>query len=139
MRLRPHRSQWAAAAFAVAALAGCSGSDGSTDSTPTKQLQGTFTITYAAGNADPCGPAPDHPDLVDGAPVMVLDGAGTVIAEGLLGDGTAEADTCVREFRVENVPDVAGFRVTVGSYGPIDVTAEALTAAGGALDLRLGL
>ena len=139
MRRRPPRSQWAATALAVAALAGCSGNDGSADSTPTKPLQGTFTITYAAGNADPCAPAPDHPDLVDGAPVVVLDGAGTVIAQGILGDGTADTDACVRAFRVDDVPDVAGFRVTVGSYGPIDVTAEALAAAGGALDLRLGL
>ncbi|MEN9645818.1 MAG: hypothetical protein RL238_2487 [Actinomycetota bacterium] len=138
MRPRPHCTQWAAAALAVAALAGCSGDDND-GGAATRTLDGTFTIRFAGGNDAPCAPADDHPDLVDGAPVVVTDGAGNVVAQGTLGDGTAKFDACVRSFEVVGVPDVAGFRVSVGSYGPIDVTADALEAAGGALDLRLGL
>lgn len=137
MRHVPHRTRWVAAALAVAALAGCSGDDA--DAAATRTLDGRFTVTFADGNAAPCDPLADHPDLVDGAPVVVTDGAGTVIGEGTLGTGIAAVHACVREFEVVGVPDVAGFRVSIGSYGPIDVTAEALTAAGGSLDLRLGL
>ena len=31
------------------------------------------------------------------------------------------------------------YRVSVGQYGPIEVTAESLAASGGTLDLRIGL
>ncbi|MFZ4719222.1 MAG: hypothetical protein ACOYMR_07340 [Ilumatobacteraceae bacterium] len=131
----------AAAALAVAATAGCSSDSGrATDSTAPagRAVTGTFTISAPAGSTDPCAALPDHPDLVDGAAVQVNDSTGNLLTTGSLGKGTAAGATCVRQLQLPALPPLDSYRISIGSYGPIEVTADALTASGGVLDLRLG-
>jgi hypothetical protein len=132
---------WAAAALAVAALAGCSSDSARSFGTSApvgRLLTGTFTIAAAEAEADPCSPHPDHPDLVDGAVVKVSDTTGNLLTTGSLGKGSATGTTCVRDVQLTPLPALDAYRITIGSYGPIEVTSEALDASGGSLDLRLG-
>jgi hypothetical protein len=131
--------RWAAAALAAAALAGCSGNDSSSDSTPEsagRSLAGTFTVTLQSGGSDPCGAVPD---LVDGTPVVVRDADGAELLTGTVGPGTPDGASCIRPLEIGEVPQLDLYRISVGPYGPIEVTAESLAASGGALDLRIGL
>ncbi len=137
---RPHLL-WAATAFAVAALAGCSGDSSRSFGTSApvgRLITGTFTVAAAAGNSDPCAPRKDHPDLVDGAAVLVSDTTGNLLTTGSLGKGTAADSGCVREVQLTPLPALDAYRITIGSYGPIEVTSDALEVSGGSLDLRLG-
>jgi ABC-type transport system substrate-binding protein len=129
----------AAAALAVAALAGCSGSDGGTAAKPAagRTVTGTLTLTAAAGSSDPCT-STIHPDVVDGTAVEVRDVTGNLLVTGSLGKGSADGDTCVHSLQLATLPNIAAYRLTIGSYGPIEVDAESLDAAGDVLDLRLG-
>ncbi len=141
MRRAPRIWTSAAAALAVAALAGCSGSDAKsiTSTAPIGRLMtGTFTVTAADGTADPCAASAAHPDLVDGAAVEVRDGTGNLLTTGSLGPGSAKGNACVRQVQLTPLPALETYALTIGSYGPIQVDAAALDAAGGELDLRLG-
>lgn len=131
----------AAAALAVAALAGCSGNDTkSISSSPPlgRLLNGTFTITVADASTDPCAALAAHPDLVDGAAVEVRDSTGNLLTTGSLGNGSPKGNSCVRQVRLTPLPAIETYQLTIGSYGPIEVDAASLDAAGGSLDLRLG-
>ncbi|MFM2078238.1 MAG: hypothetical protein RJA49_2128 [Actinomycetota bacterium] len=135
--------RWVAVALATAALAACSGSEGARDhgssSASNRQLGGTFTITVVKGSDTPCAPIAERPDLTDGAPVVVADASGAVLVTGSLGGGTADGSACVRAIELAAVPALPSYQVSIGSYGPIDVTAEALDVARNRLDLRLGV
>lgn len=141
MRRALRTMSWAAAALAVAALAGCSSDSArsfGTGAPAGRLLTGTFTIAAAATAADPCSPHPDHPDLVDGAAVQVSDATGNLLTTGSLGKGSATGAACVRAVQLTPLPALETYSITIGSYGPIEVTSESLAASGGSLDLRLG-
>jgi hypothetical protein len=131
--------RWVAVALATAALAACSSDDGASGATTERQLSGTFTVTVVNGSDSPCAPITDRPDLTDGAPVVVADAKGAVLVTGSLGTGTPDGSACVRTIDLKAVPALAAYQVSIGSYGPIDVTADALDVAGNKLDLRLGI
>lgn len=141
MSLRFHRSGLArAATIAVAALVavttGCSDDGDTTGTTAPPPLSGTFTVTFRSPAADPCT---TDPTLTAGTTVVVTDPEGSQLATGTLGTGTAQGAACVLPLELGDVPPSAVYLVQVGGYGPIEVTAEALAASGGTLDLRLGL
>lgn len=132
---------WAAAALAVAAFAGCSGNDSKSISSSApvgRLLNGTFTITVSNATADPCAALAAHPDLVDGAAVEVRDATGNLLTTGSLGTGAPSGNACVRQVQLTPLPALETYQLTIGSYGPIEVDADSLDAAGGSLDLRLG-
>lgn len=132
-------STMAATALAVAALAGCTNDNSATASTPAagRTVTGTLTLTAPSGATDPCVSAA-HPDLVDGAAVLVRDVTGNLLVTGSLGKGVAKDGTCVRSLELATLPDIAAYQLTIGSYGPIEVDATSLDASGDVLDLRLG-
>ena len=101
-------------------------------------MNGTFTITVGDATADPCATVAAHPDLVDGAAVEVRDGTGNLLTTGSLGKGTPDGNACVRAVQLTPLPALETYQLTIGSYGPIEVDAASLDAAGGSLDLRLG-
>lgn len=124
-----------ATALAVAALVACSGGDHEAG----RVLTGTFTVTVRSGTGDPCGAMPAHPDLVDGAPVVVRDRDGRELTTGKVGAGTAKGRACVRPVQLGSVARLDLYRIWIGTFGPIDVTAESLDAAGSTMDLRVGV
>jgi hypothetical protein len=130
--------RWVATAFAVVALAGCSGDDDSANSVAEGQrvLSGTFTVTLQQSDANPCTAVPD---LADGTPVVVRDADGAELVTGSVGPGTPDGSSCSRPLDIPPVAEGAVYRISVGQYGPIEVTAESLDATGGTLDLRIGL
>ena len=139
----PRRAlRWVAVAVATAALAGCSTApqaSGVTTAEGERRLTGTFTITVLDGSDTPCDPIPDRPDLTDGAPVVITDLDDNVLTTGTLGTGASTDSACVRSLEVPSVPAISSYQVQIGSYGPIEVTADALDVSGNRLDLRIGV
>ena len=130
--------RWVATALAAATLAGCSGTD-DTSATPAagqRTLTGTFTVTLQESTDNPCTAVPD---LADGTPVVVRDANGATLVTGSVGPGTPNGASCARPLDIPPVAEADLYRVSVGQYGPIEVTAESLAASGGTLDLRIGL
>jgi hypothetical protein len=137
----PRRTAWIAAVSTAAVLAACSGNSEKADTTTAgdRQLTGTFTMTVLAGSTTPCAPVADRPDLTDGAPVVVLDANGNILATGSLGSGSVSGDACVRALQLPKVPRVDIYRVQIGAADPIEFSSSSLDENGDQLDLRLGV
>ncbi|MEO8266554.1 MAG: hypothetical protein ABI706_13725 [Ilumatobacteraceae bacterium] len=142
MRISPprrHLATWATLAVAlVAGLVILIVSLASSSGPAKRTLAGTFTLTPRAAQTGPCSPSPAYPDLVDGAAIVVRDGHGNQVGTGRLGTGRAQGGSCVRSLDIEPVPELAEYRIVVGTRGPMVITTDTLKASGGVLDLRFG-
>lgn len=102
---------------------------------------GAFQWNHAADGSTPCTGWQGYSDITAGAPVVITDQAGTVVATGQLQQGTATVDTgtgratgCTLAFAVPGVPDRSFYGVAVSHRG-----VQTYSAAGaGAVSLSLG-
>lgn len=113
-------------------------------------LHGTFTLrlgafqwNHAADGSTPCTGWQGYSDITAGAPVVITDQAGTVVATGQLQQGTATVDTttgrataCTLAFAVPGLPDRSFYGVAVSHRGT--QTYSAADARAGAVSLSLG-
>lgn len=101
-------------------------------------LKGTLTLTVRPALGDPCATNATYPDLADGAGITVQDATGHEIGVGQLGKGHVRGASCVRDLEIASVPVLAEYRLIIADNAPFVVTAEALRASGGVIDLRFG-
>lgn len=103
---------------------------------------GAFVWNNASDGSTPCVGYQGYSDIAEGAPVVITDQGGTVIATGQLdhGSATVGADnrgtSCTFTFEVKNVPDKPFYGVTVSHRGTQTYSAE--KAKGGLISLSLG-
>jgi hypothetical protein len=82
-----------------------------------------------------------YSDLKAGAPVVLKDEKGTILASGVLGKGTPPTGrgTCSFPFNLTGVPDTAKFyTVTVSNRGEISESHDELAGKGWAFALTIG-
>lgn len=113
-------------------------------------LSGTFTLglgafqwNRAVDGSAPCTGFQGYSDITAGAPVVITDQAGTVVATGQLKTGSATVDAstghataCAFSFAVQAVPDRTFYGVTVSHRGTQNYSAA--QARAGAVSLSLG-
>ncbi len=112
-------------------------------------LDGKMTLKWSRGaferdNSGLCAGSGGYSDITGGAAVTITDQAGTVIATGQLGNGSADVDSstgtpvdCVFSFSVPHVPDGRTFYgVTVSHRGAVQF--DAGNAKSGDVALSLG-
>lgn len=126
------------AAAAVAATSSSTPADFTLDGKLTLRL-GAFQWNH--GNGNPCSGYDGYTDIAAGAPVVITDQGGAVIATGQLDSGTAvldgdRASACVLTFAVPHVPDRPFYGVTVSHRGTL--TYSAAQAKSGDVALSLG-
>jgi hypothetical protein len=105
------------------------------------RLDGTFTVWAATPRADPCQSRPEAADLHAGAPVVLLDPAGTTIATTTLDTGRPDATHrgCAYPFTVSGPPAANSYTVRVGDHLGPTVDRSTLRGSGWHLALNLGL
>ncbi len=102
-----------------------------------RTLAGTLTVTSPARTTDPCSTAA-NPDLADGADIVIRDTQGREVGWGRLGSGRRDGHSCVRSLDIKPMARLDEYDLSIGSIGPLVVTAESLQTSGGVLDLRFG-
>jgi hypothetical protein len=101
-------------------------------------LRGTLTLTAREATGNPCTTTPASADLGDGAEITVRDAAGQAVGAGHLGKGEATSSSCIRPIEIGAVPVLPEYRLVIGNRAPFVITADALRASGGVIDLRFG-
>jgi hypothetical protein len=102
-----------------------------------RSLGGTLTVTSPLRTTDPCSTTA-NPDLGDGAAIVIRDTQGREVGWGQLGAGRRDGHSCVRSLDIKPMARLDEYHLSIGSIGPLVVTAESLRASGGVLDLRFG-
>jgi hypothetical protein len=102
-----------------------------------RTLAGTLTVTSPAQATDPCSTTA-NPDLGDGAAIVIRDTQDREVGWGQLGTGHRDGHACVRRLDIKPMARLDKYELSIGSIGPLVVTAESLQASGGVLDLRFG-
>lgn len=106
----------------------------------TFRLSGTLSLDTGVvnyGSAKSCSGTGGYSDIVQGAPVTVRDGAGDVIATGVLGAGVL-TDRCLFEFTVARVPAVPFYTVEVSRRGGLTYSHAEMVAMGWFVSFTLG-
>lgn len=105
---------------------------------------GAFQWNHAADGSTPCIGFQGYSDITAGAPVVITDQAGTVVATGQLQQGSATVDTstghaigCTLSFAVPGVPGGRSFYGVAVSHRGTQ-TYSAADARAGAVSLSLG-
>jgi len=103
---------------------------------------GAFQWNHGADGSAPCAGYQGYSDIAAGAPVVITDQGGTVIATGQLATGSAAVDTatgratsCVLDFTVPDVPDRPFYGVAVSHRGTVTFSAADARAANARLTL----
>ena len=101
-------------------------------------LKGTMTL-YVEPSAGVCiNPGGGYSDIHEGTNVTVRDEAGKILATGALQRGHYEADGCVYDFEVSDLPDTKFYQVEVSHRGEITYSEDELNASGWNVALELG-
>ena len=105
------------------------------------KLTGSFTVWSAGPQRNPCVDHPQVPDIKAGAPVVVSDAAGKVLATTRLAQGRPEATRrgCVFAFSLAGLPSADSFAVKVGRQSILTFPTAALANNGWRVTLNLGL
>ena len=105
------------------------------------KLTGSFTVWSAGPQRNPCVDHPQVPDIKAGAPVVVSDAAGKVLATTRLAQGRPEATKrgCVFAFSLAGLPSADSFAVKVGRQSILTFPTAALANNGWRVTLNLGL
>ncbi|GAC1375843.1 MAG: hypothetical protein NVSMB32_18620 [Actinomycetota bacterium] len=119
----------------AALLAGCQAASPSGQT-----LTGTFTLTSARIQEDPCKSPPGYEDVAAGAAVTVKHESGATVGTGVLKAGTADIAkrSCVYPFTVTGLPKATTYFIGVAKRGAISYSAADLAAKGYKVDLHFG-
>lgn len=92
---------------------------------------GILINSLERGRTYPCpgGSGGGYSDIVAGAPVVVEDGAGVVLATTTLSGGQVNMNGCMFTFQVK-VPDIPIYRVTVTHRGAMTRSRDDMAAQG---------
>jgi hypothetical protein len=101
-------------------------------------LRGALTLTAHSATGNPCTTTQASADLGDGAEITVRDAIGHQVGSGRLGTGEVAAAACIRAIEIGVVPVLQEYHVVIGKRPPFVITADALRASGGLIDLRFG-
>lgn len=93
-------------------------------------------LITADGSA--CRGSGAYGDIVPGAPVSLVDGAGTVLGTTTLNGGTGDATECDFAFSIADVPEVGAYTVEVSDRGKVTNTLDELREHKWAFALSLG-
>jgi hypothetical protein len=99
-----------------------------------------WSFLYPAFGPGDCIGKGGYDDITVGAGVVIVDGTGTTIAVGHLGEGIYDknATSCTFDFTVEDVPSAKFYSIRIGRRGGPTFSLEELEELDWTMDLSLG-